>query len=254
VSGAPSLRDVAAYLDQYLRVAEVADDPLARNGLQVENAGNVSRIAVAVDACQAVIEQAASLEADLLIVHHGLFWSGVQPLTGRYYRRYQSLLRHGMAVYGAHLPLDVHKEVGNNVVLAHLLGMKVEGWWGEYLGTPIGVWGAVALPREALGEKIRAVLGVAPRLIPCGPRIAGRVGIVTGAGGSMIEEAHRAGIETFVTGEGKHHSYVVAEELGVNVFYAGHYATETVGVKALGEHLAARFGVPWSFIDHPTGL
>ncbi len=108
--------------------------------------------------------------------------------------------------------------------------------------------------REGLGARMAEVLGGAPRLIPCGPKSAGKVGIVTGAGGSLIEEAHRAGLDTLVTGEGKHHSYFDAEELGVNVLYAGHYATETVGVKALGEHFAARFGLPWSFIDHPTGM
>ncbi|MFI5208261.1 MAG: Nif3-like dinuclear metal center hexameric protein, partial [Gemmatimonadales bacterium] len=97
-------------------------------------------------------------------------------------------------------------------------------------------------------------LGCAPWLIRGGPARAGRVGVITGAGGSMIEEAHRSGLDTFVTGEGKHHTFFDAEELGVNVFYAGHYATETVGVRALGEHLALRFGLPWSFIDHPTGM
>jgi dinuclear metal center YbgI/SA1388 family protein len=248
------LRDLADYLDGYLRVHEVGDDPLAHNGLQVENGGEVSRIAVAVDACQAVIDAAAALHADLLIVHHGLFWSGVQPLVGRYHRRFAALLAHGIAVYGAHIPLDIHPEVGNNVLLAGLLGMDVKGWWGEYEGSDIGVWGMLDVPREDVGRRLAGALGSAPKLIPTGPARAGRVGVVTGAGGSLIEEAHRAGLDTLVTGEGKHHSYFDAEELGVNVFYAGHYATETVGVKALGAHLAGRFGLPWSFIDHPTGL
>ncbi len=252
--GSVPLRDLAVYLDGYLRIREVGDDALACNGLQAENGGEVRRIAVAVDACQAVIDEAATLHADLLIVHHGLFWGGLQPLVGRARRRFASLLEHGIAVYGAHIPLDIHPEVGNNVLLARLLGMEVKGWWGEYQGAKIGVWGALDLPREELGERLRTALGPSPRLIPCGPKRAGRVGVITGAGGSMIEEAHRSGLDTFVTGEGKHHTYFDAEELGVNVFYAGHYATETIGVKALGEHLAARFDLPWSFIDHPTGL
>ena len=248
------LNELVSYLDDYLRVKETGDDALALNGLQVENAGEVTRIAVAVDSCQAVIDQAVRQGADFLIVHHGLFWSGLQPQTGRAYRRIASLIRNGLAVYGAHIPLDRHLEVGNNVVLARLLGLEVQGWWGEYKGAPLGVWGSLDVPRATIGERLTKVLGVTPKLIPGGPERAGRVGIVTGAGGSMIEEAKAAGIDTFITGEGKHHSFFDAEELGVNVFYAGHYATETVGVKALGEHLAARFSLSWVFIDHPTGL
>src|SRR5256885_21530 len=175
------LADLTAYLDEYLRIREVADDPLALNGLQVEGAGEVRRLAVAVDACQAVIDEAVKLEAGLLIVHHGLFWSGVQPLTGRHYRRFATLSGHGVALYSAHLPLDLHPEVGNNVLLARLLGMPVRGWWGEYQGAAIGVRGELDLPRESLGEKLQAVLGAAPKLIPGGPALAHRIGTIYGA-------------------------------------------------------------------------
>jgi dinuclear metal center YbgI/SA1388 family protein len=248
------LDDLVSYLDEYLQIRQGGDDALAFNGLQVENAGEVRRIAAAVDACQAVFDRAAALGADLLIVHHGLFWGGLQPLTGPHYRRVSALVRAGMALYGAHLPLDRHPEVGNNVVLARLLGMQVTGWWGEYKGAPIAVRGELELPRETLTQRIAAALGPVPRLIPGGPGSTKQVGIVTGAGGSMIREAKAAGLDTLITGEGKHHSFFDAEELGINVFYAGHYATETVGVTALAEHLAGRFTLPWSFIDHPTGL
>jgi dinuclear metal center YbgI/SA1388 family protein len=248
------LADLVRWLDDYLRVREIRDDAVALNGLQVENAGEVTRVAVAVDACQAVFEMAAAAKADLLIVHHGLFWGGLEPLTGRHHRRVATLLRHGIALYGAHIPLDVHPEVGNNCVLAGRLGMPVQGWWGEYQGAPIGVRGELDLPRETLGERIAAALGVQPRVLPGGPARVRHVGIVTGAGGSMIAEAKAAGLDTLITGEGKHHSYFDAEELGVNVFYAGHYATETAGVQALGARLAEQHGLPWSFLDHPTGL
>ena len=248
------LDDLAAYLDDYLRIREVADDANALNGLQVNNAGEVRHVAVAVDACQAVIDQAGERGADLLLVHHGLYWAGLEPLVGRAFERFAALVRHGIAVYAAHIPLDRHPEVGNNVVLARRLGIEVRGWWGEYKGSPIGAWGEVDLTREALAEKLTAVLGSAPRLIPGGPERVKRVGIMTGAGGSMIRQAKDAGLDTYVTGEGQHWTYFDAEELGVNVYYAGHYATETVGVKALAEHLAERFQLPWSFIDHPTGL
>ena len=246
--------DLVAYLDEYLRVREVEDYERAFNGLQVENSGDVRHLAVAVDACQAVIDQAAERGADLLVVHHGLFWSPLEPLTGRSYRRVASLVRHGIAVYSAHLPLDRHPTVGNNPVLARLLGIEHRGWWGESRGAPIGVWGELDIDRAALGSRIAEVLGAAPLLLPGGPETVKRVGVVTGAGGSLIPAAREAGLDTFVTGEGAHHTYFDAEELGVNVFYAGHYRTETVGVKALAEHIAERFQLPWSFIDHPTGL
>lgn len=248
------LDELAGYLNAYLRVHEVPDDPEAMNGLQVENRGAVTQVAVAVDACEAVITEAARRGADLLLVHHGLFWGPRVPVTGRVYRKLRTLVDSGIAVYSAHLPLDVHPDVGNNAVLARLLGVTATGWWGEYKGAPIGVVGDLAVDREELGRRLEGHLGLRPRLIAGGPARTARIGVITGAGGSMIRQAHAAGIDTFVTGEGAHHTYFDAEELGVNVFYAGHYATETVGVKALAEHLEARFTLPWTFIDHPTGL
>ena len=248
------LSDLTAYLDEYLRIRSIGDDADAWNGLQVENGGAVTRIAAAVDACQAVIDEAVRARADLLLVHHGLFWSGAAPVTGRTYRRLAAAMRGGLAVYSAHLPLDVHPEVGNNPLLARMLGMAVEGWWGEYKGGAVGVWGTLAVTREELVARTRKALGVDPRVIAGGPARTARVGVVTGSGGSMIAEAHAAGLDTLVTGEGQHWTYFDAEELGVNVLYAGHYATETLGVRALAEHLGQRFGLPWSFIDHPTGL
>lgn len=249
------LHELVAWLDEYLDARGTPDSEVALNGLQVDNGnGEVKSIVVAVDACQAVIDEAAKRGADLLIVHHGLFWGGLQPLTGRAWQRTAGLLKHHVALYSSHLPLDRHPEVGNNAELARLLGMRVDGWWGEYRGLALGVRGEVDEDRDALGARLGAALGVTPKLLACGPRRAGRVGIVTGAGGDMIAEAHAAGIDTFITGEGKHHSFFDAEELGVNVFYAGHYATETLGVRALGARIAATHQLPWTFIDHPTGL
>ncbi len=248
------LDDLVQYLNGYLRIGEVADDPHALNGLQVENAGEVQNVAVAVDACQAAIDQAAQRGADLLLVHHGLFWGGLEPLVGRHYRRIAALLRHGIALYSAHIPLDRHPEVGNNVVLARKLGMEVRGWFGDYRGSPVGTWGELDLPREALAVRLGEILGHPARLVPAGPERSRRVGIITGGAGSMIKDARGAGLDSFITGEGQHWTFFEAEELGVNVYYAGHYATETVGVKALAEHVAERFQLPWTFIDHPTGL
>ena len=249
-----ALRTVVEHLDGYLRIAEVPDYPTALNGLQVENGGEVTRVAVAVDAVQATIDAAVALGADLLIVHHGLFWDGNQPLTGRRFHRVRALLDAGIAVYSAHLPLDVHPEVGNNVLLARALGIVPDGTVGSYKGQPVGVAGRLEMRREALVARLDELLGGRVKLIPGGPERTARVGVITGGGAGEIEAVRAAGIDTFITGEGAHHTYFQAEEGGMNLLLGGHYATETWGVKALGAHLQDRFGLPWSFIDHPTGL
>jgi dinuclear metal center YbgI/SA1388 family protein len=214
----------------------------------------VTRLAVAVDAVLATIEQAAAGGADLLLVHHGLFWDGNQPLTGRRYRRARALLDADLAVYSAHLPLDVHPEVGNNAVLARALGIEVQGSFGEYKGHPLGVWGTLEVRRETLCARLDDLLGGRVRMIACGPERLQRVGVITGGAGDMIGAARTAGLDAFVTGEGAHHHYFDAEEGGINVLFGGHYATEVWGVRALAQHLENRFGLPWQFIDHPTGL
>ena len=248
------LAALTEYLDNYLRVRDVPDYPGALNGLQVENSGQVSRIAVAVDAAQATIQAAVDTGADLLLVHHGLFWDGNLPVTGRRFRRIKTLLDANLAVYSAHLPLDVHPEVGNNAVFARALGVEPQGTFGDYKGYPVGVWGTLDLRREALAARLDELLGGRVKLVPGGPERLQRVGVVTGGGGSMLAAAQDAGLDAFVTGEGAHHNFFDAEEGGVNLFLGGHYATETWGVRALAEHLEARFGLPWTWIDHPTGL
>jgi len=248
------LAELVRYLDDYLRVREVRDYPDALNGLQVENAGQVTRIGAAVDLCEATVRLAATQGVDLLLVHHGLFWGGVRPIVGPRQRRLAGLVRHNIAVYSSHLPLDRHPEVGNNTLVARALGVVLRGEFGMHEGVPIGVWGELSIDRAALQQKIAAALGSIPRLMPFGPGVVRLVGVLTGAGGSMIADAAAAGLDTYVTGEGSHHTFFDAEELGMNVFYAGHYATETAGVKALAEHVSTRFGVPWVFLDHPTGL
>jgi dinuclear metal center YbgI/SA1388 family protein len=248
------LADLVTYLDDYLRVQEVRDYPEALNGLQVANAGEVTRIGAAVDLCEATVQLAAAQGVDLLLAHHGLFWGGLRPLVGPKLRRVAGLVRHNIAVYSSHLPLDRHADVGNNAVLARALGVVLRGEFGKHDGIAIGAWGELSIERAALQQNIAAVLGTVPRLMPFGPAAVRLVGIITGAGGSMIADAAAAGLDTYITGEGAHHTFFDAEELGLNVFYAGHYATETTGVKALAEHLSATFRIPWVFLDHPTGL
>lgn len=248
------LNELVEYLDTYLDVSTVPDFGGAVNGLQVASSGRVGRIAAAVDATQATIAAAVEAGADLLLVHHGLFWDGEQAVTGRRYRRLKALMTADLAVYGAHLPLDVHPEVGNNVVLARTLGIEVEGRFGEYKGQPIGYWGRLEIRREALAARLDQVLGCRVRLIGGGPERVERVGVITGGAGGEVGAAIEAGLDAFVTGEGAHHNYFDAEEGGINLYLGGHYATEVWGVRALAEHLHERFDLPWTFIDRPTGL
>jgi dinuclear metal center YbgI/SA1388 family protein len=154
----------------------------------------------------------------------------------------------------AHLPLDAHPEVGNNIELARGIGLNVEDRFGEYEGQAIGFWGELQVTRGELSARLERFLGSEPFLIAAGPEAVRRVGVVTGGGASMISQARDAGLDTFVTGEGPHHSYFDAQEWGLNVLFAGHYATETLGVKALAGHVAEKYGLDWEFIDHPTGL
>jgi dinuclear metal center YbgI/SA1388 family protein len=249
------LTELSRYLDEHLRVHAIRDAPHALNGLQIESRrGRVSRVAAAVDACAATIDMAVAAGADLLLVHHGLFWGGLRPVTGPQYRRLSELVRNDIALYSAHLPLDCHPAVGNNPVLARQLGVSIRGDFGLHQDQLIGVWGELSLARDDLVQRTEKLLGGAPRVLPFGPDHIERVGIVTGAGASAIPQAAAAGLDTLVTGEGPHWTFFDAEELGVNVVLAGHYATETVGVKALAAHLETRFGLPWVFLDHPTGL
>lgn len=245
---------LAEYLDSLLNIAGVPDYPNAYNGLQVENSAEVGRIGAAVDATEASIRMAVKHNCNLLLVHHGLFWAGGAPLTGRRYRRIKLLVEHDVAVYSAHLPLDLHPEFGNNPQLAHAVGVNVRELFGTFQGVPIGVAGDLEIRREALAARLDDLLGVRVRMIAGGPEMISRVGIVTGGAGDMIGQAVDAGLDAFITGEGAHHTYFDAMELGINVYYAGHYATETFGVRALGAHLEQKFGLPWEFLNLPTGM
>jgi dinuclear metal center YbgI/SA1388 family protein len=248
------LAAIADYLDRYLDIANVPDYEGAYNGLQVASSGRVERVAAAVDASERTVVEAVRRGCDLLLVHHGLFWRGGAPVTGRMYRRLRPLLTADVAVYSAHLPLDVHEEVGNNAVLARALGITLEGRFGSYRGADLGWWGRLDVKREVLAARLDETLGGRVRMLAFGPEVLRTVGVITGGAGSLIESAAQAGLDAYITGEGAHHTYFDAEEGGMNVFFGGHYATETWGVRALAAHLESHFGLPWEFIDHPTGL
>lgn len=252
--GKASLQEIVAFLDGELRIAEIPDYPGAVNGLQLANGGAVSKVVAAVDASLPVVEAAVAAGADLLVVHHGMFWQGAQPLTGAFYRKIKVAMDGGLAIYSAHLPLDVHPELGNNALLMNALGIGSGGTFFDWKGTRLGLTADVVISRVELRKRLSAAVGGPIHLCPGGPEEVRKIGLVTGGAGSEVALCPREGIDTFITGEGPHWSYPMAEELGVNLMYAGHYATETFGVKALAGRLGRDFGLPWEFIDHPTGL
>jgi dinuclear metal center YbgI/SA1388 family protein len=249
-----SLAALVKHCNALLRTGEFGDYDGAVNGLQVANHGGVTRIAATVDASQATVKLAVAAKADLLIVHHGLFWGPSHPWTGKKYELLRLLVENNLAVYSSHLPLDAHPKLGNNAQLCAALGLKKLKPFFLTHGQTIGFQAPAKISRVELAAKLAYATGSKPRIIPGGPDICRRLGVVTGGAGGDLKLAAADGVDTFITGEGPHWTYALAEELGLNVFYGGHYATETFGVKALAAHLARKFKVPWVFLDHPTGL
>jgi dinuclear metal center YbgI/SA1388 family protein len=247
--------ELLAYLDNYLNIAGIED--YGPQGLQVEAENEqINRLALAVDTSPAVIQAAAGWQADMLLVHHGLLWRSVEPITGPLGRRVRLLLQSGINLYAAHLALDAHPEVGNNAVLATMFGVEIEEWWSPYRGTPLAVVGSLstATSLAEFVEQIEIQLNTRTRVLANGPQQIEHVAILSGFGADEIAAAQAAGADTFLTGETSHANYWAADDLGLNVIYAGHYATETVGVKALGMHLVEKFNLQTLFFDFPTGM
>jgi len=248
------LSTVVGECEKILQTDKFTDWDGAVNGLQVENRGSVTKISAAVDASLATIKLAIAAKADLLIVHHGLFWSATHPWTGKRHEMIRLLVEHDLAVYSSHLPLDSHPKLGNNARLAAALGLKNLKPFFFEKGQFIGLQAKTKISRAELTQRLATVLGKAPTVLPGGPDVCQRIGIVTGGAGGELKKAAAEGVDTFITGEGPHWTYALAEDFGLNVLYGGHYATETFGVKALAAHLARKFKLPWMFLDHPTGL
>ena len=249
-----SLSEIVLGCDRLLRTDQIQDYQGAVNGLQVENRGQVTRIAATVDASLATIKLAIAARSDLLIVHHGLFWSATHPWTGKRYEMLRLLLENNLAVYSSHLPLDMHPKLGNNAQLCGALGFKrLRPFFfskEQFLGFQSEAW----ISRGELQRRLGRAVGGKVKLLPGGPEVCRRIGVVTGGAGGDLKLAASEGVDTFITGEGPHWTYALAEELGVNAFHGGHYATETFGVKALAAYVSKKFRVPWTFLDHPTGL
>ncbi len=252
--------DIARHLDVTLRVDEIPDFTGALNGIQVETDTPITRIAAAVDARERTIRATADAGANLLLVHHGLFWNGVQPLRGAFLRRVRLLLEHGIAVYSAHLPLDMHPDLGNNSLLARELDLVPSAGFARYKTVDIGVAGDSDIPTSDLVARASRFARTHGHEVRTAGAVTGKVtrrwAICTGAGAGQdtLREAIAAGLDTLIVGEGPHWTAIDAEEADLTIIYAGHYATETLGVRALAAHAGEAFGLPWLFLDAPTGL
>jgi dinuclear metal center YbgI/SA1388 family protein len=249
-----SLSEIVSYTDRFLRIRDVGDWDNALNGLQIENSGRVTRIGAAVDVSTRVLTKAVKQDVDLLIVHHGLFWPGLQPIQGVLRRQLWIAFENDVALYSAHLPLDIHARIGNNAQLVAALGLKSAQPFLEEKGQPVGLKIRASLPRGELVRKLQKALNGPVKVFGFGPKQTRAIGVVTGAAGSEIYRVADEEIDTFITGEAPHWAAVAADEVGVNLILGGHYATEVFGVRALAAHLSKRFRVPWEIIDCPTGL
>jgi dinuclear metal center YbgI/SA1388 family protein len=247
------LADLTNWLDDYLRLSAYTDN--SNNGLQVQGNPEVTKVAFAVDACLASIKGALNYGAQLLIVHHGLFWSEHLQVTGAHYERLKLLIKNDIGLYAAHIPLDAHPEVGNNAQLAAIAGLQNLQPWGEHKGDVIGFIGELPqpLPLDRLAARLEAQIGKGGR-VQSGGLPAKRVAVLSGFGINFLEAARAAGADTLITGETSHQWFQPVSESGINVIYGGHYNTETVGVLALARKLVETFQIDPTFIDLPTNL
>ena len=252
------LAELVSRYDEKLRTDAYSGIDASANGLQVgPDEGTVDHVAVAVDAAVATIDEAARAGADVLVTHHGISWGGIERVTGPTYHRIDRLVDNDIALYVSHLPLDGHQQLGNAAGVAEFLGLGEPEPFATMGGEPIGQCGSFSSPESA--QAIRERLDELPqgnqetRLLPFGPEQVEEVAVVTGSGADFLSAAVEAGIDTLVTGEGKQQLYHEAREAGCNVLLAGHYATETFGVRALAT-LADSWGLETTYIEHPTGL
>ncbi|MFB6121829.1 MAG: Nif3-like dinuclear metal center hexameric protein [Haloferacaceae archaeon] len=253
------LTEFVSRLDERLRTDDYADLDASANGLQVgPDEDEVEHVAVAVDAAVATVEAAAEAGADALVTHHGLVWGGMDRLTGQHYRRIEPLLANDLALYVSHLPLDGHQTLGNAAGLADLLELENREPFGtlgpKYVGTRgVAADAYSASDLSSLLDRELDTGGRGTQVLDFGPAEIEDVAVVTGSGADWLQEAADAGVDALVTGEGKGKLYHEAREAGIAVFLAGHYATETFGVRALAD-LASEWGLETTYVDHPTGL
>jgi len=248
------LDEIVQFLDEYLGINEWSDK--SRNGLQVEGGSEVEKIAFAVDACMESFEMAKQANADMLVVHHGLVWGGIEYVRGIVARRLRFLLENSISLYAAHLPLDAHPEIGNNAQILKILGIEIAEPFGSYHGSTIGYAGTFGESKnvDEIASIIEKSLNTEVKLLRFGENEVRKVGVVSGKGAFVISQAIDNQLDLLITGEAEHEAYHLAKEGCLNVIFAGHYATETVGIKALMDVVKNKFDIEVEFIDISTGL
>ncbi len=250
------LSQITMFLDAYLGVDSVKDD--SWNGLQVEGSGEVKKIMFAVDAGMMTFERAVQEGADMIVVHHGMFWRSSNPsVTGFYKKRVNYLLKNNISLYASHLPLDMHPEVGNNVQLLKILGFEKETPFGWYGGQNISFTGRSKSPKsiDNIKNVLETELGSMCKILSFGSEKIYRIAVCSGGGAlfGIFNEAVGLGVDLYLTGDSTE-MYQISRDIGINVIFAGHHATEIVGVRALSSVVKDKFGIDTIFVDIPTGL
>jgi len=243
------LSEIVKFCDKLLKVNSFKDYNEAINGLQFQNNGKVTKIGAAVDVDLQTIQNAIDNQCDMIVVHHGLMWNATHPFVGKRYEMIKLLVNHNVAVYSSHLPLDANPDIGNNIMICKKLGLKKTEPFLNLKGQSIGFKARCSIKREKLKSTLAQIIGQNPILIPHGPDVCKRIGIVSGGAGEDLNIAVQEGVDTYITGEGPYWTQYFAEISNINVFYCGHYQTETFGVKALAETISKKFKLPWIFIN-----
>ena len=241
--------DIVNYCDQRTKISEIKDFPGSYNGLQLENSGEVLKIGAAVDAGLVPFQKAISTGIDFIITHHGLFWTPPIPLINSAFQKVKLCIDHNLAVYGSHLPLDCHPEIGNNAILAQKLQLEPIASFLPYEGVDIGLITKNTQSRKDLSNRLKSLFPMGINSMEFGSDTPSKIAILTGSGQSAVDKILDAGADTLITGELKQHHFNLAQELKLNLYACGHYATETFGVDALAQEVSAKFDLPYEFIE-----
>lgn len=249
-----TLKQICEFLDTELNIAQIEDTAI--NGLQVEGKEDIKKVICAVDASLETFCEAKKQNADMVIVHHGLFWDKPQALRGVISKRLEILFKNDISLYAVHLPLDLHPDFGNNAQLMNLFAAKSREPFGEYHGVSIGYLGKLhkEVDLVSVKQKLEKCLNTTCRVLDFGKQKIKTIAIISGGGSDIIKEAIEKEVDLFITGEAKFFTYHLAKESKINIIFAGHYATETLGVRALSEVLSQKFQIECNFIDIPTGI
>jgi dinuclear metal center YbgI/SA1388 family protein len=251
------INELDAYYRAFLRIDDLAKTDSSLNGIQVSSGADIRKIAFAVDACMDAFRLAAQWGADMVFVHHGLFWGQDLRVTGSHYARLKFLIDNTLALYAVHLPLDMHPEVGNNAGIAAALDLRETSPFGRYKGNAIGVKGRFPepIPREEAAKRLFGTSAAQPvKLLPFGKAVVETAGIVSGGAPHEVSQAIEEKLDLYITGDAAHEIYHLCQEESINVLFAGHYQTETWGVRLTAEKTHKDTGIETRFFDVPTGL